>query len=116
VVVECTAGARYPDRPLAFVWEGERLVVSAVEREWRTPDGLVFRVDTAGGRQFTLTYDEARDAWHVQAAERRVEAGTCEGPCGALNPWHRARQACDCGGVEMTTAPPADTDPETGRA
>ena len=67
-VVECTAGARYPDRPRSLVWEGERVMVDAVEREWRTPDGLVFRVNTADGRRFTLTYDEAVDAWDVQPA------------------------------------------------
>ena len=63
--VECTASARYPERPRAFLWEGERLAVEEVERQWRTPTGPAFRVRAADGRRFTLTYDEAADAWNV---------------------------------------------------
>lgn len=70
-VVECYAGHRYPERPMSFLWEGERVVVEEVERQWRTPTGLAFRVRTADGRRFTLAYDEAADAagddaWAVQ--------------------------------------------------
>ena len=69
-VVECYAGTRYPERPRAFLWEGERVMVEAVEHQWRTPAGPVFRVRAANGaakgRRFTLAYDEAADAWDVQ--------------------------------------------------
>ena len=65
-VVECYAGTRYPERPRAFLWEGERVTVEAVERQWRTPAGPAFRVRAANGRRFTLAYDEAADAWDVQ--------------------------------------------------
>ena len=64
--VECYAGHRYPERPRAFLWEGERVLVEEVERSWRTPAGPVFRVRTFGGRRFTLAYDEAADHWDVQ--------------------------------------------------
>lgn len=64
--VECYAGHRYPERPRAFVWEGARVVVEEVERRWRTPNGLAFRIRAADGRRFTLTYDEAADAWNIQ--------------------------------------------------
>ena len=67
-VVECYAGHRYPERPRAFLWQGERLVVEEVERSWRTPEGLAFRVRAADGRRFTLAYDEATNAWDVQPA------------------------------------------------
>ena len=67
-VVECYAGARYPDRPRVFLWEGERVEVEGIERQWRTPGGLVFRVNAVDGRRFTLAYDEAADAWDVQPA------------------------------------------------
>jgi Domain of unknown function (DUF6504) len=59
--VESYAGARYPERPRAFVWQGQRLLVEQVEREWRTPEGLTFRVRTEDGRRFTLTYREAAE-------------------------------------------------------
>jgi hypothetical protein len=73
-LVECYAGYRYPERPCAFLWEGERVAVEEVERSWRTPAGLVFRVRTASGCCFTLAYDEAADRWDVQPAP-----GTSEG-------------------------------------
>jgi hypothetical protein len=64
--VECYASTRYPERPRAFLWEGERLEVAEVERRWRTPTGPAFRVRAVDGRVFTLAYDEAADAWDVQ--------------------------------------------------
>ncbi len=65
-IVECYAGHRYPERPRTFLWEGGRMVVEKVERSWRTPAGLAFRVRTADGRRFTLAYDETTDAWDVR--------------------------------------------------
>jgi hypothetical protein len=73
-IVECYAGSRYPERPRALLWERERMALEEVERQWRTPRGLVFIVRTVGGRRFRLTYDEATGAvhsgaWRVQALE-----------------------------------------------
>jgi hypothetical protein len=65
-VVACYAGGCYPERPRAFWWEGERLEVATVERQWRTPAELTFRVRTSDGRRFTLAYDEAADAWSIR--------------------------------------------------
>jgi len=66
--VECYAGHRYPERPRAFRWEGERVTVAEVERNWRTPAGPVFRVRTDDGRRFTLAYRETSDDWDIQPA------------------------------------------------
>ena len=68
VIVECYAGHRFPERPRAFDWEGERIEVEEVERCWRTPSGPVFRVRVTDGRRFTLAYHEAADSWGVQRA------------------------------------------------
>ncbi len=65
-VVECYAGHRYPERPRAFLWEGERLTVKEIEQQWRTPSGPSFHVRTADGRRFILAYDEAADEWSIQ--------------------------------------------------
>ena len=66
--VECYAGYRYPERPRAFLWEGEWVVAAEVERGWRVPAGPVFQVRTGDGRRFTLAYDEMSDTWDVEAA------------------------------------------------
>jgi hypothetical protein len=65
-VVECYAGSRYPERPRAFTWAGQRLEIAAVVHEWRTPAGPVFDVSTTDGRRVILSYEEAADAWKVR--------------------------------------------------
>ncbi|RLC66887.1 MAG: hypothetical protein DRI48_03690 [Chloroflexi bacterium] len=69
-IVECYAGAFYPERPQKILWEGVWLEVEEIERQWRTVDGPAFRARTTDERRFTLTYDEATDAWSVQPADR----------------------------------------------
>ena len=69
--VECYAGYRYPERPCAFLWDGERVTVEEVERSWHTPTGLAFCVRTADGRRFTLVYNETGDRWDIQPMCRR---------------------------------------------
>lgn len=73
-VVECYAGTRYPERPRAFLWKGERREVEEVERRWRSPNGLAFRVRTPDGRRFTLAYNEASDTWIVQPSLRQIHS------------------------------------------
>jgi hypothetical protein len=70
-LVECHAGRHYPDRPLAFQWQGERLEVEEVERQWRSqqearssPILYHYLVRTTEGR-FHLTYDSDADMWEI---------------------------------------------------
>ncbi|HEX2924185.1 MAG TPA: DUF6504 family protein [Chloroflexota bacterium] len=70
-LVECHAGRHYPDRPLAFRWQGRRLEVEEVERQWRSqgearssPILYHYIVRTAEGR-FHLTYDSNSDTWEI---------------------------------------------------
>jgi len=75
--VECYAGRHYPDRPLAFRWQGRRLEVEEVERQWRTqgvayssPILYHYQVRTAEGR-FHLAYDSETDIWDIHYGESR---------------------------------------------
>jgi hypothetical protein len=63
--VECHSDYSYAQKPIALRWEGQRLAISAVEAEWRTPDGHSFRVLTTDGRHFELFYGELYDEWHI---------------------------------------------------
>ncbi len=63
--VECHSGSTYGERPVALVWEGERLPVAEVEDRWREPQGLCFRVRTLDGRVFHLSYSERNDEWQI---------------------------------------------------
>lgn len=65
MIVRCYAGAGYPERPRAFLWEQRWLEVEEVEARWRTPVGPAFRVRTADGQRFTLTYHPASDIWVI---------------------------------------------------
>ena len=47
-LVECHSGYAYAERPVALVWEGERLEIEAVEAEWRIPGGKRFRAKGIG--------------------------------------------------------------------
>jgi len=66
VIVECYAGHAYPERPRAFEVGGRRYNVARVEQQWRTPEGVAFRVRTEEGRRFTLEYHEPTGCWSVK--------------------------------------------------
>lgn len=65
VAVECYSGHSYAQEPRAFTWQGQRRVVAAVERAWRTPFGPHFRVRAEDGARFELAYDEQSDEWKL---------------------------------------------------
>lgn len=65
VTVECYSGYTYAQEPRAFVWRGQRLAVTEVERAWRLPEGPCFRVQAEDGRRYDLAYDEKADVWHL---------------------------------------------------
>ena len=64
--MECYSGSEYPERPVAFWWQGQRLVVSAVRSQARLPDGKRFLVETAGEQVFEINYNQPDDTWTVR--------------------------------------------------
>ncbi len=69
VSVECYAGGTYPTRPRAFTFRGARRLVERVERTWRTPGALYFRVVTNQYERLTLAYYEDEYAWVVLSTD-----------------------------------------------
>jgi hypothetical protein len=63
--VECYSGYDYPQRPVAFVWLGERLEVTQIDAERRTPEGKGFWVRTRDGQVFDLFYRALYDQWDI---------------------------------------------------
>ena len=63
--VECYSGHRYAQEPRAFVWQGQRFEVEAVEARWRTPERPAFRVRAQSEKLFDLRYDEIEDRWSL---------------------------------------------------
>ena len=67
VAVECYSGYAFAERPTAFVWQGRRYLIEEVLNQWRSPEGPGFRVLTAEGMQFELTYDATQDRWYLRS-------------------------------------------------
>lgn len=64
--VRCYAGASYPERPVAFEWEGGWLGVAEVLWQARTPEGLVFRVLVGNDQRYELAWVETDDSWSAR--------------------------------------------------
>ena len=64
--VECRSDTDYAERPLAVEWLGRRYEVAEILARWRGPLERGFRVKTAEGQAFDLTYQDSTERWHVQ--------------------------------------------------
>ncbi|MEW6093950.1 MAG: hypothetical protein AB1531_08310 [Chloroflexota bacterium] len=71
-IVECLSSSTYPERPIALTWEGERLEITTILSQWRTPEALWFRVQAfrhvqrGDQRTFDLAFFEAEARWQIQ--------------------------------------------------
>jgi hypothetical protein len=61
--VECYAGYRGEEEPLAFAIDGEWLEVTAVANRWAGPDHRYFKVMATDGHSYVLRHDEHHDVW-----------------------------------------------------
>jgi len=66
-LVECHSGYDYAEKPQAFQWEGQRLEITEIKAEWRTPQSHYFRVCVLDGRYFELSYQQTEDDWAIKA-------------------------------------------------
>jgi hypothetical protein len=66
--VRCYAGARYPERPVAFEWEGRWLDIAELAGQARTPEGLLFDVLAEDGRRYRLAWHAETDEWAIMPA------------------------------------------------
>ena len=63
--VECYAGYRTEQEPVAF-WLGERRVrVRAVIDRWLAPRQRWFRIEADDGNSYVLRHDEASGDWEL---------------------------------------------------
>jgi len=63
--VRCYAGTSYPERPIAFEWEGVWREVAELLRQTRTPEGLAFDVLTKDRQRFRLEWHQVQDDWRI---------------------------------------------------
>jgi hypothetical protein len=65
--VECYAGYRGEQEPIAFWLGTRRLVVHAVTDRWFAPRQRWFRVDADDGNMYVLRHDEENGDWDIAA-------------------------------------------------
>jgi hypothetical protein len=65
--VECHAGHRGEEEPLAFTLGETRFPVVEILDRWIAPDHRYFKVKVPDGRGFVLRYDEASGDWELAA-------------------------------------------------
>ena len=79
VRVECYAGYRGDQEPLAFGLGGRRVAVRSVVDRWIAPMQRWFKVDADDGRMYVLRHDEATEDWELAAL-----VGEARGPSTSL--------------------------------
>lgn len=65
MLVECRSDTEYAERPVTLYWHEQRLEIVDILSRWRTPDGKRFRVRTADGQLFELTYNQVENLWEI---------------------------------------------------
>jgi len=71
--VECYAGFRAEQEPLAF-WLGERrLVVRAIADRWFAPEERWFKVHAEDGHVYILRHDGSNGDWDLTAFTRGAD-------------------------------------------
>ena len=65
--VECYAGYRGEQEPIAFWLGTRRLAVHAVTDRWFAPSQRWFRVDADDGDMYVLRHDEESGDWEIAA-------------------------------------------------
>jgi hypothetical protein len=66
-IVECHSGSSYADRPTAIHWQGQRLIITELLSQGRTPQAKWFRVRVGARQLFELSFVES--AVHVQSGQ-----------------------------------------------
>ena len=65
--VECYAGFRAEQEPLAFWLAERRVVVRAIVDRWLAPRERWFKVDADNGHVYVLRHDELSGDWDIAA-------------------------------------------------
>lgn len=74
--VECYAGYRGEQEPLALRFGERRVAVRAVVDRWYSPSQRWFKVETEGGDTYIVRHDEPSGQWELAAYTSRESPGT----------------------------------------
>ncbi len=65
VQVEVYSSYTYAVEPRAYIVQGDRRAIESIERQWRTPGQIHFRVRAERAAVVELVYMEDRDQWGI---------------------------------------------------
>jgi len=66
IQVECYSNHKYAQRPVAFTVQAKRYEIRRIVRQWREVAKDFFVVETPEPKQYTISYDEEGDSWHLE--------------------------------------------------
>jgi hypothetical protein len=67
IFVDAYSGFRANERPRYFHVDEDFYEIASVEEQWRSPEGLFFRVRSTEGKRYLLRYEEQTDRWTLQS-------------------------------------------------
>jgi hypothetical protein len=70
--VECYAGYRGEQEPVAFWFGARRVCVRDIVDRWFGPTQRWFKVDADDGQTYVIRHDEAAGEWELAALTRRA--------------------------------------------
>ncbi len=63
--VNCYSGHTYAGEPRSFLWEDIEYEVQEIEKAWREPGKIYFKVRTENNKLFQLYYNETEKQWSL---------------------------------------------------
>lgn len=76
--VECYAGYRDDQEPVAFWFGDRRVAVRALVDRWYSPTQRWFKVEAEDGDTYILRYDESGAQWELAAFTSARSPGTAQ--------------------------------------
>ena len=70
IQVECYSNYKYAQKPIAFTLQGKKYEIKRILKQWREAAKDFFVVETPEQSQYTISYDEEGDSWHLEKIER----------------------------------------------
>lgn len=66
IKVECYSGYRVDERPVSFISDGKKFMVSKIIEQWRSPDADHFKVLADDGKGYLLVHNNINDDWVME--------------------------------------------------
>ena len=73
VEVECHSDYKYAQTPVAFTFQGKRYQIRRILKQWRESSKDFFVVQTPEEKEYTISYEEARDRWHLEKTGKQAQ-------------------------------------------